>query len=1005
MRPSTRSSALNNPLYISETSHTVQITHTLDPIQKKFKTSPEYLPFWRYVMYQRYIGQYKPQNLVTSWENKGPKHSPKETTPVLKPSEIPDDLAQSTIRLTYKIPNEKLNSKSTTKSLTITIYYTTGRVLMQGKACSVWVEEELQTLVALVHTLYSRCNTNVTDNLTTKNIIIPGHELTKSIMCEHPESVKENVPSSSKQQYHPVNALTDQSFLDGLPSPPPFSPLPSLSPQVTSPDPTTPHHPQRSPHPPASVTLNLNNSTPQENSTAKKDPTLTPTPGSAQSSESASTPTPYHPTLDFKSSESEVGRELTGSTAEPPPAPSRTLESSTLSTCKPVSTPTSSRPNVEKMQSDSPVTQLPPSPQELTTSSMTKHALTVISPEQPESVTDNQKSDSVSNTTLQSSSAPSTESTVSASETQTDFPQCQCDCVPLSIFQQVTSSLRDEIAALRSSLKQMSERQDNDIDHLETLVKYNHPKGCRALSTSSTSPKDPHSRRPAKHSPAGSGSEADIKTCPTHQSVPSPKTRAPVSNTSKVGSEASSLTSSHAIVDLDNMVAKSTPSFSATLNAPQSTTTSDTTVNPTTGTSDDFSTSSKKNSDHSLPFMNNQSTASDPNVHPTSSDDLSSPSEEKSHQSSSLKNNNPLSQNWPELSISPNTSTILLGDSVFTGLHESKMAVRREPTQVLALPGLDRASLMNILRGTKPQPNVTTVVIHVGINDCIRGHVLGNGAWRNIIFQATRTFPKAQLSLSSILPHRDQHAHFSACIMDSNKAMQLSSKRFKAKFIDNDSTFFFEDGRVKSGWMRDQIHPNGRGSSGLAVNIKRSYSAHLHPSAPRITHPLLDQPPSHPQQYYYHNRNSSNPIPPVRNQSGNHRQHGYHYQSPSPLPLLSSPQSTGSRPSDGYLPPHNNQPNSCHHPPFSSQRRISPILPTSHSNQCPTPSPPASDPMSAKGSYAAVTSGKPHVTGLTMPQPAHSEPDPRKPEPINLTVKQRQVDVQLLMDLLGKLIQ
>ena len=128
-RPSTRSSVLNNPLHLTEDAHTVQITDTLDPIQKTFDTLPVYLPFWRYVMYQRYIGQYKPKHLITTWLNRGERHSPKPTTPVLEPSEIPPDHKQSTVTLSYKLPNGKNQ-----KLIVIHMYYTTSRVLIQGKA-------------------------------------------------------------------------------------------------------------------------------------------------------------------------------------------------------------------------------------------------------------------------------------------------------------------------------------------------------------------------------------------------------------------------------------------------------------------------------------------------------------------------------------------------------------------------------------------------------------------------------------------------------------------------------------------------------------------------------------------------------------------------------------------------------------------------------------------------------------------------------------------------------
>lgn len=327
------------------------------------------------------------------------------------------------------------------------------------------------------------------------------------------------------------------------------------------------------------------------------------------------------------------------------------------------------------------------------------------------------------------------------------------------------------------------------------------------------------------------------------------------------------------------------------------------------------------------------------------------------------------------------------------------MAVTSEPTQVLALPGLDRASLVKVLSGTRPQPSVTTVVLHVGVNDCARGYILGNGAWRNIIFQATRTFPNARLFLSSILPHRDQHAHYSACIMDSNKAMQLSCRRLKAAFIDNDCSFFSHDGQVKSGWMRDQIHPNSRGSSSLAVNIKRSYSARLHASKPSTPNPLYNRTNQTPlRQPLYHTRNPSHPIRSAGNQPGNYRQYGYKVQPPPPSPLFPT---THNNPQEAT-----NYPPLSHHRPLLATPGTLPPLPTPGATQGIPPGALLTNPMGVnRPSYLEVASGHTHNPKLFTPQLDNSAVNVQKAEPINMSTKQKHIDVKLLMELLDKLIQ
>ncbi|KAK7480000.1 hypothetical protein BaRGS_00028733, partial [Batillaria attramentaria] len=176
----------------------------------------------------------------------------------------------------------------------------------------------------------------------------------------------------------------------------------------------------------------------------------------------------------------------------------------------------------------------------------------------------------------------------------------------------------------------------------------------------------------------------------------------------------------------------------------------------------------------------------------------------------------------PELR--PDTQTLLFGDSVFRGLHATKMSVSgSDKTQVVSVSGLDKASLLNCLRNTDPTDTVTTLVLHVGVNDCKRGFVIGKKGWNSIITTAKRCFPKAAIYMSSILPTNTQQKT-DPCIADSNYCLSEVCGSFKAMFVDNDSTFYTRTGDVKGGWYKDSLHPNTRGTSSLAVNIKRAYS-------------------------------------------------------------------------------------------------------------------------------------------------------------------------------------
>ncbi|KAK7483270.1 hypothetical protein BaRGS_00025437, partial [Batillaria attramentaria] len=180
---------------------------------------------------------------------------------------------------------------------------------------------------------------------------------------------------------------------------------------------------------------------------------------------------------------------------------------------------------------------------------------------------------------------------------------------------------------------------------------------------------------------------------------------------------------------------------------------------------------------------------------------------------------------WPGIpELKSNTKTLLLGDSVLRGLHEDKMSVTgSDKCQVISVSGLDRAGLLNRLRCMDPTDVVTTLILHVGINDCKRGYLLGKKSWRDIISAATRCFPAAQIYISSILPLNTQQ-QTDPCVADSNFCLSEVCESLQVKFIDNDSVFYTRTGEVKSGWYRDAIHPNVRGTSSLAINMKRAFS-------------------------------------------------------------------------------------------------------------------------------------------------------------------------------------
>jgi hypothetical protein len=72
---------------------------------------------------------------------------------------IPSHLAKTIVQVTALGDNTATTSKSN-KLITITVYYTTGTILVQGTECSNWVAEEFVCLKSFVEVLASTAHTD-----------------------------------------------------------------------------------------------------------------------------------------------------------------------------------------------------------------------------------------------------------------------------------------------------------------------------------------------------------------------------------------------------------------------------------------------------------------------------------------------------------------------------------------------------------------------------------------------------------------------------------------------------------------------------------------------------------------------------------------------------------------------------------------------------------------------------------------------------------------------------
>ena len=173
----------------------------------------------------------------------------------------------------------------------------------------------------------------------------------------------------------------------------------------------------------------------------------------------------------------------------------------------------------------------------------------------------------------------------------------------------------------------------------------------------------------------------------------------------------------------------------------------------------------------------------------------------------------------------PNTiSTLILGDSIVRGIHDKKMNINDKRCKVISISGMDKTVLADYLYNTPPNPNITNIIVHVGINDIKRGHVITKSTWKRTIKQLKINFPNATISMSSILPYSENHPTINKITDETNENLELACEELQVKIINNDHIFFTANNDLKTGWYRDPIHPNKRGTSGLAVHYKKHVS-------------------------------------------------------------------------------------------------------------------------------------------------------------------------------------
>lgn len=179
-------------------------------------------------------------------------------------------------------------------------------------------------------------------------------------------------------------------------------------------------------------------------------------------------------------------------------------------------------------------------------------------------------------------------------------------------------------------------------------------------------------------------------------------------------------------------------------------------------------------------------------------------------------------QQLAEERVKTTTSHLILGDSVVKFIRPDLVYPHSKRTsQLISVSGLAVDDVKHWLKHIPPCKNVQQLILHIGVNTCF-SDVVTVAQWNELYKLSKKIFPNAFLHFSSILPPKAISSPLAKTVAESNVHLNTMCSREGCDFINNIDSFATNRGLPKKAAYQDNVHPSRVGTGRLGSTFRRA---------------------------------------------------------------------------------------------------------------------------------------------------------------------------------------